>query len=33
MELLKQPQANPYPIEDQVASIWMARTVTWTTFR
>ncbi|HHT41490.1 MAG TPA: F0F1 ATP synthase subunit alpha [Actinomyces sp.] len=23
MELLKQPQANPYPIEDQVASIWM----------
>ncbi len=23
MELLKQPQANPYPIEEQVASIWM----------
>ncbi|MDO5034921.1 MAG: F0F1 ATP synthase subunit alpha [Actinomycetaceae bacterium] len=23
MELLKQSQANPYPIEDQVASIWM----------
>ncbi len=23
MEVLKQPQANPYPIEDQVASIWM----------
>jgi F-type H+-transporting ATPase subunit alpha len=33
VELLKQSQSNPFPIEREVVSIWAGTTEPWTTFR
>ena len=33
VELLKQPQYSPFPVERQVVSIWAGTTGTWTTCR